>query len=105
MKPGKTRVFPGFYVTRDYMFLKSISYVVCILMVYSDLILRVRQTKWEVAVYQMLLLCVLRRFERTKKVKCEKTDAYSMSFALLGADEREKVRGNRCFYIIFYTHT
>ena len=74
----------------------------------------------------MHILCVLRRIGRTKKVKCEKldafvmrfaslwayekekcekTDAYSMSFALLGADERERVRGSRCFYIIFYTHT
>ena len=88
MKPGKTRVFPGFYVTRDYMFLKSISYVVCILMVYSDLILRVRQTKWEVAVYQMLLLCVLRHFGRTKKVKCEKSDAFVMRFASFRAYEK-----------------
>ena len=91
MKPGKTRVFPGFYVTRDYIFLKSISYVVCILMVYSDLILRVRQTKWEVAVYQMLLLCVLRHFERTKKVKCEKADAYTMRFASLRAYEKSEM--------------
>ena len=68
------------------MLLKSISYVVCILMVYSDLILR--QTKWEVAVYQMLVLCVLRHFGRTKQVKCEKSDAFVMRFASFRAYEK-----------------
>ena len=38
----------------------------------------------------MLLLCVLRRFGRTKKVKCEKSDAFVMRFASLRAYEMEK---------------
>ena len=49
----------------------------------------------------MLLLCVLRHFGRTKKVKCEKLDAYSMRFASLWAYEKEKCEKLDAFVMRF----